>query len=208
MQKRVLVLAVVLGLASGGSAFAEQNAATQACAEAIEKAGAKFQKVIYKSTRSCILAVNKCEGDVPCLEKTLNITVDGKATGKCAIGRLDEGTNLYGEDSSEFALPDNTSKIGKAHYRYVQSLDVKCIQNPEVVYAGVDSLGMLFTPADVIELADYYNWNNADGFGCKGRAQVLAEFPTFDTDLLVLNSTSSLDNLSWIIYDLFSNKCL
>jgi hypothetical protein len=214
MKKLTLgLLAFCLTGVVTGNASAEQSPETAKCATAIVKESDKFQKNVYKKTRSCLIGIIKCEGEQVCNEKLLLID-EGKAKGKCALGKLSEDYNFFGNSSSDDVLETHGSKIARAHYKYIGKLTDKC-SVPGVVFEGPDGIidpttnaTFTFTPANAFALGDHINAESTQGAACKGIIQIRVEYPDFQNQIELLAGVSNLDNLAHAVIAVYDYNVL
>ncbi len=195
-----LMLSMLLGswplaaLAVGGddvNTSTKVNAATQACQAEIAKKGAAFASATAKSVNDCLDAIVKCD-EQSTAEKALACRrgLLRPGSGKCAVGKLDEGASLTGTGAAAHADSlSATSKAAliKAMNTYNAALQKKCFDAAGVDLASV-SIGLGFSPAPAskLQLSDATN-ANPGGVGCLANGLVLQTHPLADDIVSVLD---------------------
>lgn len=212
MKRQIVIAATLLGLLGlVNVSQAEQTPETVKCGTTIEKAGAQFSKKIVKGVEKCLAATRKCDGDTACIGKLL---VLGK--GKCAGGKLDEGTNFMGIGSAAQALQTSLSSIEKAYYKFVEKLNKKCFAGGVDFSTSPDGLGFDPVPNDKYELADALNaydlfGTDESGIGCQAFITVHASNPDAIPLINTLLAQPTGPNLAWgvgvVLPNPFGDSC-
>ncbi len=166
-------------------------AATQACQAEIAKKGAAFASATAKAVNDCLDAIVKCDEQsnagkaLACRRGLLR-----PGTGKCAVGKLDEGASLTGTGAAAHAdslAATSKAALIKAMNTYNASLQKKCFDAAGVDLASV-SIGLGFSPAPAnkLQLSDATN-ANPGGVGCLANGLVLQTHPLADDIVSVLD---------------------
>ncbi len=167
------------------------NAATQACQAEIAKKGAAFASATAKAVNDCLDATVKCD-EQSTAEKALACRrgLLRPGTGKCAVGKLDEGASLTGTGAAAHAdalAATSKAALIKAMNTYNAALQKKCFDAAGVDLASV-SIGLGFSPAPAnkLQLSDATN-ANPGGVGCLANGLVLQTHPLADDIASVLD---------------------
>lgn len=196
---RAAAACAALALASAPPAFAlggddvntgtKVNAATQVCQATIAKGGTTYAQKVALAMNGCLDALVKCDEQATA-DKALTCrrALLVPITGKCSVGKVDEGASLLSTGAAAHAasLPLSKAALIREMNKYTKAIQKKCFD-----VAGVDlgsalqGLGFSPTPADNLAVADATN-QDPGGVQCLANGLVLQTHPLADdmTDLL------------------------
>ncbi len=165
------------------------NAATQLCQATIAKGGTTYAQKVSLAMNGCLDALVKCDEQADAAKAlTCRRALLVPITGKCSVGKVDEGASLLSTGAAAHAasLPLSKAALIREMNKYTTAIQKKCFD-----VAGVDlgsalqGLGFSPTPADKLAVADATN-QDPGGVQCLANGLVLQTHPLADdmTDLL------------------------
>ena len=190
---RAAVACVALGLAFAPSAFAvggddlntgtKVNAATQACQAKIAAAGASYAAKAAAAMNACLDAIVKCDEQADATKAlTCRRALLVQPTGKCAVGKVDEGASMLGNGAAAHAdsLPLSKAVLLAQMRTYSNTLQKKCFTPADVDLESVATgLGFSPEPLTKLALADATN-QDPGGIQCLANGLVLKTHPLAD----------------------------
>jgi cysteine-rich repeat protein len=198
---RTAAACAALGLAFAPSAFAvggndvdtstKISVTTQVCQTTIASGGAKYAIKAAAALNACLDAIVKCDEQADAAKAlTCRRALLVRDSGKCAVGKVDEGASMLGNGAALHANLFSLSKavLLKEMRTYTTAIQKKCFDVTPVDLVSVSTgLGFSPTPGTKLDLADATN-QDPGGIQCLANGLVLKTHPLAnDITLLVEN---------------------